>query len=121
MPQKKRLSRQLLKEKGSISETYCAAGNSNMTNCLNQTGMLATNMHWFSKDKTLPQKWIRFVRIHRKYFLTVKKPALCCTHFDDIVVLIWWGWKLVKERVGFSLLVARRSSAMFIKQVRYIF
>ena len=59
-------------------------------------------MHYFSKDETLPQKWIRFVRIHGKDNLPVKKPALCCAHFfDDIVVLISWGRKSVKERVGY--------------------
>ena len=35
------------KEKGSISATYCAASNSNMTNCRNKTGMPGTNMHCF--------------------------------------------------------------------------
>ena len=70
------------KEKGSISAIYCAANNSNMTNCREQTGMPEMSMHYFSKDKTLLHKWIQFVRIHRKDFLSVKKPALCCTHFD---------------------------------------
>ena len=74
------------KEKGSISATYCAASNSDMTNCRNQTGMPGINMYYFSKDKIFPQKWIRFVQIHRKDFLTLKKPALCCAHFDDTVV-----------------------------------
>ena len=59
------------KENGSILATYCAASNSNMTNCRNQTGMPGINMHYFSKDKTLTQKWTRFVRIHRKDFLPV--------------------------------------------------
>ena len=73
-----------------------------MSNCRNQTGMPGINMHYFSKDETLPQKWIRFVRIHRKNFLPVKKPALCCAHFfDDKFVVIWWGGKSVKERVGY--------------------
>ena len=53
------------KEKELISVTYCAASNSNMTNCRNQTGMPGINMHYFPKDKTLQQKWIRFVLIHR--------------------------------------------------------
>ena len=106
------------KEKSSISATYCDGSDSNTTNCRYQTGMPGINMHYFSKDETLPKKWIRFVRIHRKDFLAVKKPALCCAHFDDIAVLIWWGWKS-EERVE-SLLVARRLSAMFIKRVRYI-
>ena len=86
-------------EKGSKSAIYCAASNSNMTNCRNQTGMPGISMHYFSKDKTLPR--IQFVRIHRKDFLHVKKTALCCAHFDDTVVLILWGLKSVKEQVGF--------------------
>ena len=34
-------------------------------------------------------------------FPPCEKPALCCGHFDDFVVLICWGRKSVKERVGF--------------------
>ena len=48
----------------------------------------------------------------------MKKPALCCAHFGDIVVFIV-GSQL-KNEVAF-LLVARRSSAMVIKQGGYIF
>ena len=73
-------------EKGPLSVTYCSASNSDMTNCRNQTGMQGINMHNFPKNKTLLHKWIPFVRIHRKDFLPVKKPALCCAHFDDKVV-----------------------------------
>lgn len=39
------------KQKDSISVTYCAAINSNMTNCCNQTGSPGINLHHFSKDK----------------------------------------------------------------------
>ena len=72
------------KEKGSISATYCAASNSDMTDCRNQTGMPGINMYYFSKDKILPQKWIRMSKFTG--FPPVKKPALCCVHFDDTVV-----------------------------------
>ena len=71
------------KEKGSTSATYCAAGNPNMTNCANRTGMLGISMHCFPKDETLRQKWIRFVRIHRKDFVLKKQSALCSAHFDE--------------------------------------
>ena len=90
-----------VKEKSLLSANYSVASNSNMTNCRNQTGKPVINMHYFSKDKTLPQKWIRFFRDHRKDFLPVKKRAWRFTHFDGTVVLIWWGRKSVKERVGF--------------------
>ena len=45
------------------SATCFAAGNANMTNCANKTGMPRISMHYFPKDETLRQKWIRFVRI----------------------------------------------------------
>ena len=45
------------------SATCFAAGNANMTNCAKKTGMPRISMHYFPKDETLRQKWIRFVRI----------------------------------------------------------
>ena len=71
------------KEKGSTAATYCAAGNPNMINCANRTGMPGISMHYFSRDETLRQKWIRFVRIHRKDFVPVKQSTLCSAHFDE--------------------------------------
>ena len=87
-------------ENSLISSTYCTASNSHMTYCRNQTGMPEINMHYFSRDKTFQQKWIRFGRIHRDFF-PVKKPALCRKHFDIEVILICSSPKSVKERVGF--------------------
>ena len=40
----------------SISATYYAAGNSNMTNCAKKTGMPGISIHYFPRDETLPQK-----------------------------------------------------------------
>ena len=40
----------------SISTTYCAAGNSNMTNCSKKTGMPGISIHYFPRDETLRQK-----------------------------------------------------------------
>ena len=62
------LSVMAAKGKSSTSATYCAAGNPYKTNCANRTGMPGVSMHYFPKDETLRQKWIRFVRIHRKDF-----------------------------------------------------
>ena len=73
-----------------------------MTNCRNQTGMPGINMYYFSKNKILPQKWIRFVQIHRKDFLPLKTSALCCAHFDDTVVGV-----VGQRTISFSLLGAR--------------
>ena len=44
----------------STSATYYAAGNSNMANCTSKTGMPEISMHYFPRDETLRQKWIRF-------------------------------------------------------------
>ena len=71
------------KGKSSTSATYCAAGNPNKTNCANRTGLPGVSMHYFPKDETLRQKWIRFVRIHRKDFVLKKQSALCSAHSDD--------------------------------------
>ena len=73
------------KEKGAISATYCVASNSYMTNCRNQTDMPGINMHYSLKEQTFLQKITRFVRIHRKYLPPVKKLALCCAYFFDVV------------------------------------
>ena len=71
------------KGKCSTSATYCAVGNPNMTNCANRTGMPGISMHYFPRDETLRQKWIRFVRIHGKDFVLKKQSALCSAHFDE--------------------------------------
>ena len=89
------------KRASSTSATYCSAGNANMTNCENKTGTPGISMHYFPKDETLRQKWIRFVRIHRKDFVPKKQSALCSAHFDescfDIVgVPVYDSGKLVK-------------------------
>ena len=68
--------------KSSMSATYCAAGNPSMTNCMNWTGVPGISMHYFPKDEILRQKWIQFVRIHRKDFVLKKQSALCSAHFD---------------------------------------
>ena len=61
------------KGKGSTSATYCTAENPNMTNCTNRPAMPGISMHYFLKDETLQEKWIRFVRIHRKDFVLKKQ------------------------------------------------
>ena len=78
------------KEKGLTSATYCAAGNPNMTNCANRTGLPRISMHYFPKDKTLRQKLIWFVRIHRKDFV-LKKRQLCVPPISTKVVSILWA------------------------------
>ena len=40
----------------SISATYYAAGNSNVTNCAKKTGMPGISIHYFPRDETLRQK-----------------------------------------------------------------
>ena len=40
----------------SISATYYAADNSNMTNCAKKTGMPGISIHYFPRDETLQQK-----------------------------------------------------------------
>ena len=54
------------KELSWTSATYYAAGNFNMTNCVNKTVTPGISMHYFARDETLWQKWFRFARIHRK-------------------------------------------------------
>ena len=62
---------------------YCAAGGPNMSNCSNNSSTPGISMHYFPKDETLRQKWIRFVRIHRKDFVPCKSSTLCSVHFED--------------------------------------
>ena len=40
----------------SISATYYASGNSNMTNCSKKTGMPGISIHYFPRDETLRQR-----------------------------------------------------------------
>ena len=68
-------------KKGGVN--YCAAGGPNKTNCWNKTGSPGISMHYFPSNETVRQKWIRFVRIHRKDFIPKKSSTLCSAHFDD--------------------------------------
>ena len=62
---------------------YCVAGGPNITNCANNSFTPGISMYYFPKDETLRQKWIRFVRIHRKDFVPTKSVTLCSVHFDE--------------------------------------
>ena len=87
----------MAKEIGPISATYCADSNSYMTSCRNQTDIPGINMHYFSKDETLQQKWIRFVRISIERFPSCEKAGfMLCIFF-----FIWWGQNSVEERIGY--------------------
>ena len=57
------------------STTYCAAGNANLTNCANKTGMPGISMHYFPKDETLRQKWIRFVQANSQEIFRSKETV----------------------------------------------
>ena len=71
------------KEKKKKRGNYCAAGGPNMSNCANNSSTPGISMHYFPKDETLRQKWIRFVRIHRKDFVPSKSATLCSVHFEE--------------------------------------
>ena len=71
------------KRKRVSGKTYCAAGSRNAVNCSNKSGLPGITMHYFPSDESLRQKWIRFVRIHRKDFVPRKSSALCSAHFDE--------------------------------------
>ena len=76
----------MAKEKRPISATYCAASNSYMTSCRNQTDMPGINMHYFSKDENLPQKWIGFVRISLERFPSCEKAGFMLCIFCSYVL-----------------------------------
>ncbi|XP_068711881.1 uncharacterized protein [Montipora foliosa] len=71
------------KRKRESGKTYCAAGSRNAVNCSNKSGLPGITMHYFPSNESLRQKWIRFVRIHRKDFVPNKSSALCSVHFDE--------------------------------------
>ena len=63
--------------------TYCAAGSRTAVNYSNKSGFPGITMHYFPSDESFRQKWIPFVRIHRKDFVPRKSTALCSAHFDE--------------------------------------
>lgn len=71
------------KKERRAGKRYCAAGGPNAVNCANKTGSPGITMHYFPADETLRQKWIRFVRIHRKDFVPTKSSTLCSAHFEE--------------------------------------
>ena len=80
------------KEKNKKRGNYCAAGGPNMSNCANNSSTPGISMHYFPKDETLRQKWIRFVRIHRKDFVPSKSaPCALCTSKKRAYVYLFTG------------------------------
>ena len=65
------------------AKNYCAAGGPNKVNCSNKTGTPGISMHYFPKEESLRQKWMRFVWINRDDFVLTKSSCLCSAHFDD--------------------------------------
>ena len=71
------------KTKRESGKMYCAAGSRSAENCSNKSGLPGITMHYFPSDESLRRKWIRFVRINRKDFVSRKSSALCSAHFDE--------------------------------------
>ena len=71
------------KEKKKKRGNYCAVGGPNMSNMSNNSSTPGISTHYFPKDETLRQKWIRFVRIQRKDLVPSKSSTLCSVHFED--------------------------------------
>ena len=63
------------KRKRESGKRYCAAGSRNAVNCSNKSDIPGVTMHYFPSDKSLWQKYIHFVRIHRKDFIPSKSSA----------------------------------------------
>ena len=63
-------------------------------------------MHYFSKDETLRQNRIRFVRIHSKDFVPVEKPDLCCAHFEQYELMV--GSEVTYRKSWVPLFVPRQ-------------
>ena len=90
------------KEKKKKRGNYCAAGGPNKSNCANNSSTPGISMHYFPKDETLRQKWIRFVQIHRKDFVPSKSATLCSVHFEET----WFEskpWIITSSETGESL------------------
>ena len=62
---------------------YCVAGGPNKTSCTNTSYTEGVSMHYFPSDENVKQAWIKFVRRHRKDFISSKSSSLCSVHFED--------------------------------------
>ena len=75
-----RLRRNLKAKKGG---SYCVAGAPNDVSCKNNTYTTGVSIHYFPKNEAVGQKWVRFVRRHRKDFTPSNSSVLCSVHFED--------------------------------------
>ena len=71
------------KKKAKKGGSYCVAGAPNDVSCKNNTYTTGVSMHYFPKNEAVCQKWIRFVRRHRKDFTPSNSSVLCSVHFED--------------------------------------
>jgi len=69
------------------AKNYCAAGGPDKDNCSNKTGTPGISMHYFPKEESLRQKWMRFVRINR-YDLVSKISRHACVPLTMTVVVL---------------------------------
>lgn len=55
-----------------------------LTMCATRTILTQrVSMHYFPKNEAVRQKWIKFVRRHRKDFMPSNSFVLCSVHFKD--------------------------------------
>ena len=71
------------KKKAKRGGSYCVAGAPNDVSCKNNTYTTGVSMHYFPKNEAVRQKWISFVRRHRKDFKPSNSSVLCSVHFED--------------------------------------
>ncbi|XP_067030157.1 uncharacterized protein [Acropora muricata] len=71
------------KKKAKKGGSYCVAGAPNDVSCKNNTYTAGVSMHYFPKNEVVRQKWIKFVRRHRKDFKPSNSSVLCSVHFED--------------------------------------
>ena len=63
---------------------YCVAGAPNNQSCTNSSNTPGIRMHQFPSDPVVRDKWVKFVRKHRRDFEPQSKySSLCSAHFEE--------------------------------------
>ena len=63
---------------------YCVAGTPNNQSCTNSSNTPGIRMHQFPSDPVVRDKWVKFVRKHRRDFEPqLKYSSLCSAHFEE--------------------------------------
>ena len=61
---------------------YCVCGGPGLLSCTNTYNVEGISMHKFPKNEEQRKLWVKFVRRHRRDFISTSSSVICSVHFE---------------------------------------